>query len=365
MKRLLVPVLATMVAATLLVVGCAPAGSSPTPAPTVPKATEPTKAAPPAQSTSAVTAPTAAPAKKLDFPQKGKAISIIVPFGAGAGNDLVARIAAPIMEKELGTSVEVVNKPGAGAQVGIAELAQAKPDGYTIGYTPFPAIQALYFNPERKATFTRDSFAPIGLHAVDLGVIAVAAKSPYNNMKDLVEAAKANPKKIKISTSGILSSSHLMVLEVEKTADVRFAVVHFDSASTGVQNLLGGHVDAVSGFLTDFLAQVRSGEVRLLGIMDAEESKHAPGVKTMEAQGFKLYASTFRAMSAPAGTPKEIVDLLSASLKKAVESEEHKKKADELGIVLRYRNSEELAAIWAERDNAMKPIIEQALKEQK
>jgi tripartite-type tricarboxylate transporter receptor subunit TctC len=362
----LVPMVASMLVAAALIAGCATASTTPTQAPAAaPKAGEPTKAAAsaPAQPTAAASSAqaTSVPAKKVDFPTKGKPISVIVPFAAGAGNDLVARVATPLMEKDLGTPVQVVDKPGAGAQTGIQELALAKPDGYTIGYTPFPAIQALYFTPERKAAFDRTSFAPIGLHAVDVGVIAVKADSPYKNMKDLVDAAKAKPNTIKVSTSGVLSSSHLILLQIAKAAGANFTVVHFDSANVGVTNLLGGHIDAVSGFFTDFASSLKSGQVRLLGIMDQQESKFAPGVPTMEAQGYKLYASTMRVLSAPAGTPKEIVDVLSASLKKAVESDEHKQRADELGMALRYMGPDDLAKLWADTDAQMKPVIEQAL----
>ena len=146
MRRSYLTIVVSMLAVGLLMAGCTASPAVPTAAPAPPKATEPAKpAAPaPAQPTSAPAAqPTAATAAKVDFPVKGRAIQIIVPFAAGAGNDLVARIAAPLMEKDLGTPVEVVNKPGAGAQLGIQELAQAKPDGYTIGDTPWPAIQAL------------------------------------------------------------------------------------------------------------------------------------------------------------------------------------------------------------------------------
>ncbi|MHB1161098.1 MAG: Bug family tripartite tricarboxylate transporter substrate binding protein, partial [Chloroflexota bacterium] len=122
---------------------------------------------------------------------------MIVPADAGGATDIGYRLLAPRMEKYLGTTVEVVNKPGAGTQVGVTELSKAKPDGYTIGVTLIPQTPTIYMDPERKAVFNRESFAPIGLHVFDPGLIAVAPDSKYKTLKDVVDDAKANPEKVK------------------------------------------------------------------------------------------------------------------------------------------------------------------------
>ena len=151
----------------------APAPTTAPAAPAAPKAAEPTKApaAAPAQ-------PTAAPAPKATYPEKGKAITMIVPFGAGGSTDIGARLLAVGMEKELGTPVNVQNKGGAGSQTGLTELAGAKPDGYTIGFANLPTANLVYSDPDRKANFSAKSFQPIGSQVVDPSAIGVAANSP-------------------------------------------------------------------------------------------------------------------------------------------------------------------------------------------
>ena len=139
------------------------------------------------------------------FPDKGKPVSIVVPYGAGGGSDGAARALAPFLEKALGTRVNVVNKGGAGSQVGMTYVANSKPDGYTLGYGLWPTLIAIYIDPARKAQFKRDSFIPVALHMIDPGVIAVKADSPFKTLKDLVDAAKKSPEKVKVSDNGLLN----------------------------------------------------------------------------------------------------------------------------------------------------------------
>ena len=119
--------------------------------------------------------------KKVDFPAKGKSISFIVPFGAGGSTDVAARNLAPYIEKILGVPVEVINKPGAGSQIGITEALAAKPDGYTIFYANLPGPMTMYLNPDRKTTFkSKKDFTMLGIHLSDPGAIAVAYEGAYS-----------------------------------------------------------------------------------------------------------------------------------------------------------------------------------------
>ena len=225
-----------------------------------------------------------------DFPVKGKPINIIVGAAAGGPNDVAARLLAPLMQKELGTPVQVVNRPGAGWQVGTTELTRAKPDGYTIGYAPIPTIITIYLDPDRKAVFGRKDFQMLAMHVVDPGAIAVRADSPYKNVKDLVDAVTATPGKIKVSHTGIMGDDHLAILQFEKLSGVTMAVVGFDSSIAAQTALLGGHIDVAFDNVGTFLSHSRAGTMRVLGIMDKEESRYYPAVKTIEAQGYKLYS---------------------------------------------------------------------------
>ena len=164
MKRLLFPLLAATLATALLVGGCTQA--APAPAPTSPpKAAEPTNAAAPAAAPTQAVAPARAaeaPAKTTDFPTKGRAITLTVPLPAGSSMDIAARVMAPMLEKDLGTPVQVANKVGAGGQVGLTDLSLSKPDGYTIAAHALPATITMYLDAERK-TFNRGQLTSLAL----------------------------------------------------------------------------------------------------------------------------------------------------------------------------------------------------------
>ncbi len=215
MRRLLASILALLVAASL-VVGCSQ-GATPAPTQAPSKVAEPAKpaASAPTAAPAAAPAPTKAPepARKVDFPQAGKYFSLILPWSAGGSTDVQARLLLPVLEKELGAKVEIFAKPGAGSQIGLTELAQAKPDGYTFGFTNNPTTIGVYMNPDRKTVFNRTSFQPVANFIYDVELITVRADAPYKTVKDLVDAAKAKPKTIRATTNGLMSDDHLAIID--------------------------------------------------------------------------------------------------------------------------------------------------------
>ncbi len=348
MRRLLIFVVSVLIAGSLTS-ACAQSAPSPTPT-TPPKATEPAKAAPTAAATAAVATaapaqPTAAP-KALAWPEKGRAITIIVPWDPGSGADVLARLLAPTLEKDLGVPIEVVDKPGGGTQIGLTELAKAKPDGYTIGMTNQTTTVLTYLDPERKAAYSRKDFAPIANVAVDVTSIAVTPDSQFKTLKDLVDAAKAKPGQIKIGDSGALSSIHFDLLRFAKAAGITVAPVHFSGGATAVTAVLGGHTDATCQGLGTMASQVKGGQVKVLGTMSEKRSRFVPNVPTMEEQGVKVYGPSTRSFAAPGGTPKEIVNRLAEAFKKAMDVPDVQKKMDETMLEPRYMGPEEFAAAW-------------------
>lgn len=294
----------------------------------------------------------------ISFPQKGKTIQILVGFAAGGSSDVGARILASGLEKELGTTVLVVNKPGASGQIAYTMLSQARPDGYTIGNINFPSAVVTYLDPARKATYTRKSFEPLALHVVDPGLIAVKKDSPFKTLKEVIEAAKTEPKKIKICTTGVQSDEAFAILQLQKMTGAQFAMVHFSQGiAPAMTAFLGGKIDVFCGNVGDLLAQFKSGEVRILGIMDDKPSPFYPGVKTFEEQGYKLYNSSSRGFAVPAGTPKEIINILSEAIKRVVATEEHKKRMAEMGLTLRYMGPAEYAKYWDEYEAMLKELL--------
>lgn len=366
MNRLLISMVAIVVATSLTVLACSQAPAAP--APTQPAA-PPTKVVSTPASDSQPTAasvvqPTVVPEKTVDFPTKGKVITFIVPYDAGGATDLAARMIATLMEKDLGVSVQIVNKPGAGSQVGVTELSLAKPDGYTIGVTSFPAVITTYLDPSRQAAFSRKSFELIGSFMVNPVVSSVAADSPYKTLRELVDAAKANPGKIRAGTTGILGPSHLGLLMLQKATGIQLATVHFTGGAPEMTALLGGHIDVADNIVPEVLSPNKAGQIRPLGVMDKTESSYLPGVKTFEAQSYPVVSTSPVGVSAPAGTPKEIVKIFADSMKKATNAPEFKSKMVEMGYMTLDPDPDAFSKLWDETETQIKPLMELAAKEQ-
>ena len=324
MKSRTVRGIAAAIAASVLLAGCAPAAG-------------------PAGSK---------PAAKVDYPQKGKVIQFIQPSAAGGPSDVGFRLLMCYAEKELGVTIETVNKTGGGNQVGLKALADAKPDGYTIGAVALPNSIGLYLDKARDAGFNQASYAPIMMHVYDPGALAVKSESPYQSLKELVDASKANPNKIRVASGSKSGRQHLDMLTFQQMAGSQLAIVNVDSTDNPVAMLLGGHIDAVYESVGDFTSPLKAGQVRILGVADKQETARAPGAKTFEAQGFALNSGASRTIAAPAGTPKEVIDTLGAAFKKAFDDPEHQKKMEELGLPLRYMGPDELTTYWTDLEQA-------------
>ncbi|MHB0869475.1 MAG: tripartite tricarboxylate transporter substrate binding protein [Chloroflexota bacterium] len=355
MKRLLVSLVALMAATSLVVAGCSSAApaASPTKAPEPAKAGEATKAPAPAQ-------PTAAPAAKVNFPEKGKTITIIVPVAAGGGSDVSTRVLVPALQKALnGTNIEVVNKAGANQQIGHTEFVKAKPDGYTIAMTNLPTTFTNYLDPDKKAVYNRQSFVPIAAPVLDPGIVVVKADSPYKTMKDLVEAAKAKPGEITIGATGIMTAPHLMLLKVEQVTGAKFNIIQFDKGAADATNaLLGGHIMGQSGFIGDLFTQVKSGNFRALAVMDTDRSPFLPEIPTMKELGFDVVYYTARGYAIQKDTPQAIVDTLKGAFKAASADPDVKKRQTEMGLTQKYIGAKEYGALWDQMEKESKAMID-------
>lgn len=297
-------------------------------------------------------------ANAQSFPA-GKPITLLVPYAAGGTTDAGARLLAPRLEEELSTKVVVVNKPGAASQLALTGLINSAPDGYTLSYAVLPTVITHYSDPERAAPYGRKDFQPVALHHLTPAVLAVQASGPYKTLKDFVEAARANPGKLTVSDSGLMANPHLSVLMLEKAAGVRLGSVHFDGGAPSVTALLGGHVTALAGGTSDAVAHVKSGKFRVLGVAAEQESEFLPGVPTMRAQGYDVVTVSATGILAPAGTPQEVVEILTAAIKKIVASEDHQKKLRDLGASPNYLNPKEYAAFWLSYESRVAPLMKE------
>jgi tripartite-type tricarboxylate transporter receptor subunit TctC len=281
------------------------------------------------------------------YPEAGKRFTIIVAGSAGSGTDITTRFVASALEKEFpGRSFQVVNRPGAGVQVGVQALADSPKDGYTFGMISLPTAITITLDASRKANFNKDSFAPIANFSYDAGAIAVLADSPYKTLGDLIEAAKAKPQERTIGVVGPRGREHLDVIAMEQGSGASFTPVFHNDSGLALNTLLGGNIDAVQGSVGDFVAQVKAGRVRILAVFDEQESAFAPGVPTAESQGFKIYSGTSRGFAFPAGVDPSMVTRISEALGKIANSPEYKSKLSDMGLEIRYMNADQYNAYW-------------------
>jgi tripartite-type tricarboxylate transporter receptor subunit TctC len=303
----------------------------------------------------------ASPAIAQNYPRR--AVQLIVAFPAGGSTDVGARILAGLAEKDFGQPITVVNKGGAGGQIGFTEIARARPDGYTLGFLNLPGMNTITLDPERKATFTIDSFIPIVNQVLDPGFIWVKGDSPYKTLADLVDAAKKNPGKISACTTGILSDDHLAILMMQEAAKVEFRIVHFDGGAQQITGVLGGHVDVAFDNVGGVFKRVLSGECRGLCVTDNERSKFLPQVPTTKELGFTtVISSSTRGVGAPKGPPADVIKVIETSFLKAINSPEMKEKMDAVGLALKPMVGAEYAKYYADQQAQAKKYTEWALK---
>lgn len=290
------------------------------------------------------------------YPEKGKTIAFIVANPAGSGVDRTARLLAPFIEKHVGIPVRVINKPGSSGQIGYGEFAKSAPDGYTIGLTNLPVIIQLYLDPNRKATFNRDSFQPLGMNNDEPGAIIVRGDSPFKSTKDLMDVIKRNPETVKAGSSGRGGTDHLFGLLLERLEGGKFRYVHFDGAGQAMVALLGGHVDVVPTTIGLLGSAGKTGQARVLGIANPTRSKLFPDIPTLKEQGYDVTFSVTRIVSMPRGAPKEVVDALSKAVRMAITDAGHVAKAKAAGMEVVYRTPEETNEFWLRREEEIRQL---------
>ena len=298
-----------------------------------------------------------APARAQTFPEKGKTITFIVAFPAGSGSDTSARLMVPHLEKHIGVPVRIVNKPGAGGQIGATELAKAAPDGYTIGLTNLPNLIQFYLNPERKATFNGASFQLLATNNDEPACLIVRSDSPFRSAKDVMEAIKKTPDTIKAGTSGRDAFDHTFGKVLERHNGGSFRYVHFEGSGKSMVALLGGHTDIMPTSIGLLGSAGKTRQARMIAVADASRNPLFPDVPTFKEQGYDITFSVTRIVSMPAGAPKEVVNALAKALRAAITDPEHSAKAKAAGMELVYRGPKESTAFWQQREQLVKKLM--------
>ena len=285
-------------------------------------------------------------------------ISLIVPWGAGGGTDQTARIIGTLLEKELGQPVNVVNRTGGSGVVGHAAIAEATPDGYTIGMI---TVEITMMHHQKLTELSGASYTPIALVNLDPAGLQVRADAPYKNVADVIAAVKANPGKFKASGTGQGGIWHLAMAGMLRDAKVDPAAVPWvpsNGAAPGLQDLAAGGVEFVPCSLPEARSLIDAGKVRSLAVMGGSRAALFPNVPTLkEATGSAWTTGAWRGIAAPKGLPAPIATRLEASVKKAYDSKEYKDFMAQRGFGLLWGGSTEFAGFMAKADADMKAVM--------
>lgn len=278
-------------------------------------------------------------------PYPSKLITIVVPFSAGGTTDILARIVAQGLTTELGQSVVVDNRPGAGGNIGGVVAAKAPADGYTLfmGTVGTHAINASLY---KKMGFDPvKDFAPLTRVANVPNLLVANPNQPFKTVKELIAYAKANPGKVNFGSSGSGSSIHLSGELFKTMAKVDMVHVPYKGSAPAVTDLLGNQIGIMFDNMPSAIQHVRSGKLVPLAVTTAKRSPELPNVPTIAEAGVPGYeATSWFGMLAPAATPAPIVAKLNAALVKVLAQPDVKKKINDQGAEVYSETPAEFAA---------------------
>jgi tripartite-type tricarboxylate transporter receptor subunit TctC len=287
-------------------------------------------------------------------------VRIVVPFAPGGGTDVIARTLAQEMAKDLGATVIIENKPGAGTIIGTQAVAASEPDGYTLLMGTF----ANAVNPSLNARLPYDphkDFAPVALIARSFNIVVVNPKSPIHSIADLIAAAKADPDKLSYGTFGTGTSAHLAGELFKNMAKVNLTTVPYKGAAPGITDLIGGQIQVMFTTVASAASLIAGGQLRALAVTSAERSPAFPHLPTVAEAGVPGYsAESWYGLFAPARTPADVIDRLNKAAALAVQSEAFKRLAVNEGLVLIAGPPQELERYFRGEEERWRKVIQDA-----
>ena len=259
-------------------------------------------------------------------------ITVVVPFPAGGGSDVIARIVAEAMRKSLGQPVVIENVTGAGGSIGVGRVARAAPDGYTLvqGHWGTHVINGATLNLPYDL---RTAFAPIARVANGQQVIVVKKAMPADNLKDFIAWLKAHPDQALMGTSGVGAAGHVHGVHFQKVTGTRFRFVPYRGIAPTMQDLVAGQIDMMITSSIDVLPQVRAGTIKAYAVPNDRRLAILPEVPTVDEAGLPgFYTQMWHALWAPAGTPQDVIARINAAVMEALVDPAAQKRLADIGL---------------------------------
>jgi tripartite-type tricarboxylate transporter receptor subunit TctC len=289
-----------------------------------------------------------------------KPITMVVPFPPGGVADIVGRPLASQMEKALKQPIVVVNRTGAGGAVGMASVAKAPADGYTIlmalsSISIFPVSDRI--NGKQPAYELKD-FAPIALITADPTVLVVGADSPWKTLKEFVASAKAYPGKINYSSSGVYGTLHVAMEIFANAAGIQLFHVPYQGGGPALTALLGGQVHALASGPAPAVGQIKGGKVRALASWSTERLPLLPDIPTFKELGYDAEFYIWSGVFAPAPVPTPVLDRLRLAVREAATSDEFKAAMEKVQTPVNYLDAPAFRSYWEKDAARLKVALE-------
>jgi len=275
-------------------------------------------------------------------------IEFMVPWSVGGATDMVFRTFSTLIHKYIGVPMIIVNRPGGGAVPGYAEAMKKKNDGYYLLAWATPSITKTQMS---KTPYDYKTFDPVIMVVHNPCWILVPKDSPYNTLRDLVDAARANPGKVSMGNGGAGGGTHLVALAFEEEAGIELLHVPFKGGAPSIVSAMGGHIDSVNCSPPEGISQVKGGALRALGVFGEKRLEEFPDVLTAKEQGIDFVMGMWRGVAVPKGTDPTIIRKLHDAFKATMEDEGFKKLAKKAGFLLEYKSTEDFAR-FVEEQNA-------------
>jgi tripartite-type tricarboxylate transporter receptor subunit TctC len=287
-------------------------------------------------------------------------VKIIVPFPAGGSADTLARLLGQALSEKFGQSFVIENRTGAGGNLGTDNVAKASPDGYTLLLTPSSIAIAPALYAKLPFDVAKD-FTPVSLIGSIPMVIVINPKVPANTLQELIALAKSKPGQINYASAGFGSTNHLAVEMFKAKLGIDLAHVPYRGNPVAVLDVIGGQVSVFFDFVLTGAPHVREGKVRALAVTSPKRSPVLPDVPTVAEAGVNDFeAGTWFGVYAPAGMPKDIIDLLDGEFRAALASPTVKSKLEGLGVNIMGQGPEKLAALTRDDLAIWGPVIQKA-----
>lgn len=288
----------------------------------------------------------------------GNEVTVLQGFQAGGGSDALAQLVQPFLSKELGASFVNRYQPGATGAIAWTQLAkQTTPDGRTVSITNTPMLMTNYImNP--SILYSIDNITPLANVVTDPGIIVVSKDSKYKTIKDLLDAAKANPGRITIGNSGVGGDDFFSVIMIEKAAGLKFQQVPFAGDGPSWAAALGNKIDASANNLGITYPQIKVGNMRALAIFTEQRVPELPDVPTMRELGIEVVAGSSRGYSAPKGIPEAARKEFITAMERVMQNPDFKRAAAERAMVIDFKGGDDYMRFLKDQEVAFKKIWE-------